>query len=196
MVEDAYKDDAKRIERDYVGSDSVTRDEIEQDLEDRDFNTDAIDDIVEWLGTREDVELDSSNAHEGGITTREDVRDRMRSDLGDKVAETRSGAIEEAVAREIGAPRERDLRAEQMRLVSAETVGDTPTSVVRDSRGNPVATIGGGSRAGPEVSEEIGAQRHYASPREAIEDMRSAPAPDGSSAAITLGDTVVGEVEI
>jgi len=203
-----YEEDAERIERDYVDADSVTEEEIRRDLRDAGFAPDSIDDVSGWMGDLDDVSIDRESAHSDGITTREDVSRTVDRDLdaSDKTAETRRDAIEDAVARDIGAPRESDLRREQTRSLTQNTgtpgellddpsdTRTTPVSLVEDSRGNTVASIGGGA-GGREVADELGV-RHYSSPEAATRDMGSAPSPDGSRAALTLGDDVVGEVEI
>jgi len=202
-----YEEDVERIEREYVGSDSVDPDQILEDLEEAGFDFDEgdrgafKDAIMDGIASTDDVGVEPNRAGRDGITTREDVEQAVRetASSGKIASGGRSDAITDAVASEVGAPSEGDLqRAQQDTLTGGETIDTTDTlstSVVRDSRGNAVATIGGGKR-GREVSEDIGAQRHYSSPQEAVDDMGAAPSPDGSSAALTLGDDVVGEVDL
>jgi hypothetical protein len=198
----AYEDDAERIERDYVDPDSATEQEIRDDLEDAGFDESAIDsfvdDVVEQMGTVDDVGVDLGNAHGDGITTQQDVERAVEEMGSDEIVGDRSGAIADEVANEIAAPSESELQSAEIDSLTQDTVtpegGSTPVSVVRNQSGDAVATIGGGSNQREQVADQVGADRSYSSPQEAVDDLGGVPAPDGSSLGLTLGDDVIGEV--
>ena len=207
----SYEEDAARIERDYVDSDSVDVQDILEDLDDADFDfTEGdrgsfLDAIMDDIGSTDDVDIEPNSPDKEGITTREEVDGIVRSSTGDKaVSSDRQDAITDAVSSEVGAPRSSDLRSAQIGTLSDSVTpsdvidGDSRTSqisVVRNSRGDAVATIGGGGASGEDVASELGTE-HFSSPAEYTSSLSAAPSPDGSSAAITLGDDVVGEVDI
>lgn len=204
-VKEEYKDDARRIEKKYINPESETDDEVKADLEDADFAQASIDEIKEWMLTREDVPLNETNAHRDGVTTREEVQ-REVEDADDVGFSTdRRESITTEVSREIGAPTESDLQRAEIQMVSQETVtpgdvieGDTRSSqisVVRNQQGEPVATIGGAGSSGRDVAEELGAE-HYSSPQEYTDDLSAKPAPDGRRALLYSGGEAVGEVDL
>jgi hypothetical protein len=197
-----YEDDAARIEREYVDPDSATEQDIRDDLDEAGFDESAIDsfvdDVVDQMGTVEDVGLDRGNAHADGITTAQDVERAVEEMSSDKISSDRNGAIADEVSSEIAAPSESELQNDEVQTLTQETVtpegGSTPVSVVRNQSGDAVATIGGGSNQREQVADQVGAERSYSSPQEAVDDLGGVPAPDGSSLGLTLGDDVIGEV--
>lgn len=198
-----YKEDARRIERDYVDPSSTSRGDIESDLKDADFGNPG--EIADWMMDETDVGLDSSNTHLDGVTTREEVERAVNEadDIG--YSSDRREALTDAVSKDVGAPRESDLRSAQFQALSQESVtpgevieGDSrrsQISVVRNMDGDPVATIGGGGSAGRDVAEALGAT-HYSSPQQFNDSMSAKPAPDGREALLYSDDEAVGRVDL
>jgi len=195
-----YDEDAKRIASDYVSPDSTSQDDYEQDLEEADFANPA--EIAEGLFSEEDVGGSVTDPHSQGVTTREDIeRDvEQADDVG--YPDDRREAITDKLSRDVGAPTESELQQAQLSAIAnADNVtpegGSTPVSVIRDPDGEPVAAVGGGSRAGPEVAEDQGVP-HYSSPQEFNDSMSAKPAPDGSKALLYTNDEqdAVGEVDL
>lgn len=200
MSETAYKDDAKRIERDYVRPESTSPEEIEADLENADFANP--DEVGEWILSDEDVGGAALDPHSEGVTTREQVESDVEQADGVGYSDNRREAVTDSIASEIGAPSESELRGAQARAIgNADTItpegGSTPVSVVRGNNGEPVAAVGGGSSAGPAVAEEQGVP-HYSSPQSFSDSMSAKPAPDGSKALLYTNDgtDAVGEVDL
>lgn len=205
-----YADDARRIERDYVDPESTSIEEIREDLEDADFAAAAIPDIEDWIPSRGDIRVpsDPDEAHEGGVLTREKVEKAVvqADDIG--YSEERRDALTDGVSREIGAPSEENLRASQVQQVTesvapADVVeGDertTPVSIVRNTEGEVVGTVGA-SGPGEAVAEEVGGE-HLGDLNEFRSRQRSQPAPDGRRAALTVETPsgrreIVGEVDL
>jgi hypothetical protein len=117
----------------------------------------------------------------------------------DEIVGDRSGAIADEVANEIAAPSESELQSAEIDSLTQDTVtpegGSTPVSVVRNQSGDAVATIGGGSNQREQVADQVGADRSYSSPQEAVDDLGGIPSPDGDSLGLTLGNDVIGEVD-
>lgn len=204
MVEDKYRDDAERIERDYVSPNgALTADEIEDALEENDFADAAIDDISDWIATPDDVMDELGEPHSNGVTTREDVERATESANRDKAAEARAPDLSDHVSRDVGAPDSDELRRAQLSTfddtttpddVLGEGAGKQSVSIVRNQSGDPVATVGGGS-GGRQVADELGAT-HYTNPQEYNDDMTVDPAPDGREGLLRLRGEAVGEVDL
>lgn len=204
-VKEEYREDARRIERDYVDPSSETTDDVAKDLENADFAQASIDEIKEWVLTRDDVPLNDTNAHRDGVTTREDVLSEVEDadDVG--FSTDRRESITTEVSREIGAPTEGDLQQAEIRMVSQESVtpgdvieGDdrrSQISVVRNQEGEAVATIGGAGSSGRDVAQALDAE-HYGSPQEYTDSLSAKPAPDGRRALLYSGGEAVGEVDL
>lgn len=204
-----YAEDARRIENQYIDPESTTQDEIRQDLEDAGFEH-GINDIENWFPTVDDVDVpsDPDEAHSGGILTREEVRDRVRDadDVG--FSGERTEALTDAVSRGVGAPSRESVQQSQFESISESVApsdvipGDdrpSPVSVVRDTEGQIVGTVGTRA-AGPDVAEEIGGE-YLGTLSEFQGSQRSQPAPDGRRAAIYVetpsGDRrMVDEVDL
>lgn len=203
-----YKEDAERIERDYVDPSSETREEVRQDLEDADFAQAAIDDIEDWIPTREDVEIPSTpeEAHDGGVMTREQVESAVsqaEDAKGADYSDAREDALTDAVSQEIGAPTQQNLETSQIQTVSesvtpSEVFEDdtrsTPVSVVRDTEGDVVGTVGS-RKAGQDVAEEVGGE-YLGDLNEYRSSMTAKPAPGGDRAMLYVDDEAVGEVDL
>lgn len=205
-----YEEDARRIERDYVDPDSTSIEEIREDLEDYDFAAAAIDYIEDWIPSRGDIPVpeDPEEAHEGGVMTREMVDKAVEQ--ADKIGYSgaRKQALSDGVSREIGAPRESDLRSAQLEQVTesvspaAIVEGDertTPVSIVRNTEGDVVGTVGA-SGPGEAVAEEMGGE-HLGDLNEFRSRQRSQPAPGGRQAGLYLETPsgqreLVGEVDL
>lgn len=190
-----YEEDARRIERDYVDPSSTSPSEIEADLEANDFANP--DEVAEWILSDEDVGGPALDPHSDGITTREEIARAVGE--ADEVGYTgsRQEAVTSSIASDVGAPSESALQRAQLQALTGETVtpegGSTQVSIVSNTEGEPVAAVGGGSSAGPQVAEERGL-RHYSSPTEFNESMTAQPAPDGSRALLYANGDAVGEV--
>jgi len=197
-----YEEDAERIEQEYVESDSATEAEIREDLDEAGFDQSAIDDfvddVVDAMASVEDLGIDRETAHSDGITTREDVERAAEDVAAEEIAGDRTGAIAERAADDIAAPSESELQQSQIQTLTQDSVvpegGSTPVSVVRNQSGDAVATIGGGSNQRQQVADQVGAERSYSSPQEAVDDLSGQLSPDGSSLGLKLGDDVIGEV--
>jgi len=199
----AYEEDAERIEREYVESDSATEAEIREDLDEAGFDQSAIDDfvddVVDAMASVEDLGIDRVDGpHSDGITTREDVERAAEDVAAEEIAGDRTGAIADRAADDIAAPSESELQQSQIQTLTQDSVvpegGSTPVSVVRNQSGDAVATIGGGSNQRQQVADQVGAERSYSSPQEAVDDLSGQLSPDGSSLGLKLGDDVIGEV--
>lgn len=207
MSASEYREDAERIERDYVDPESETREEVRQDLEDADFAQAAIDDIAPegsegWILTREDVGVPSSpeEAHDGGIITREEVESAVsqaESSKGADFSSSREDALTDAVSQEIGAPTEENLRAAQTQTLS-DTVtpegSSTPASVIRNQSGDAVAVIGT-SKGGRQVAEDLGAD-YVGGMKEYQSNLSIKPSPSGSEGLMYYKGEPVGEVDL
>lgn len=210
MSASEYQEDARRIERDYVDPESTEIEEIREDLEDADFAAAAIDDIEDWIPSRDDIAVpeDPDDAHSGGILTRDEVESAVNQadDIG--YSEERRDALTDNVSRQIGAPEASELQQAQLQQVTesvtpSEVVeGDTrstPVSVVRDTEGDVVGTVGaeGPSTA---VAEEVGGE-HLGDLNEFRSSQRAQPAPGGRQAGLYVetpsGERrMVGEVDL
>lgn len=198
-----YSDDAQRIERDYVDPNSQSYADVLDDLEDADFVNGK--EVADWMLTRDDVDITGDTAHTNGVTTREEVAEAVSKadDVG--YSEERKNALTDGVSRDVGAPKESELRKAEIGMVSetttpsAEIEGDTRTSqlsLVRNQGGDVVGVVGGGGSAGKDVAEQLGAD-HYGGIKEFTDSLYAKPAPDGRKALLydADGDTV-GEVDL
>ena len=199
-VDTEYGEDAQRIERDYVRPTSTDPDEIEADLENADFANPE--EIAEWILSSEDVGGEALEPHSQGVTTREQIESDVEQADGVGYSESRKDAVTSEIARDVGAPSESELRQAQLEAVTqADQVtpegGSTGVSVIKGPEGEPVAAVGGGSRAGPQVADEQGVP-HYSSPQQFNDSMTAKPAPDGSRALLYTNDgaDAVGEVSL
>lgn len=202
MDAEEYPDDVRRILDKYVDPESVTNAETKADLDDWDFANSQ--EVADALPTRDDVEIDRDTAHSDGVTTREEVEQKV-AEADEVGVDERRDALTDAVAREVGAPTEQELQRAQIEAVN-DTVtpgdvieGDDRTSqisVVRDTSGDVVATVGGAGSTGRDVADELGAD-HYGSIEDFADGMSVEPAPDGRRGLLRDRDgDAVGEVEL
>jgi len=199
-----YSDDAKRIKRDYTDAEDVTEDELREALRDADFADAAIDEIMGdgWFPTADEVSEAVGEPHSDGITTREDVGDAV--DAVDEVGygDDTHDALTDAVSREVGAPSEQEAQRASIEAVS-DTVtpgevieGDersTPVSVVRNTDGETIGTVGG--NAADDVADELGV-RSFGDVNEFSSSLSVRPAPGGNEGLVYAGDEAVGEVDL
>ena len=200
-----YSEDAKRIKRDYTDPDDVTKGELREALEDADFADAAIDEIVGdgWFPTAAEVTEEVGEPHQQGITTREDVGDAV--DAVDEVGydDDTHDALTDAVSREVGAPTAQEAQRAQLSAVSesvspGEVIeGDdrsTPVSVVRDTGGDVVGTVGSPG-TGRDVAEAVGGE-YLGGPQDLADRMSVRPAPGGDEGLVYVDDSPVGEVDL
>lgn len=198
-----YKEDAQRIERDYTDPESVDEDQLREDLEDADFAQAAIDDVVDWFNTGEEVRETLGEPHEDGITTREDVEAAVEATDEVGYSSERSDALTDAVSSEVGAPTAQEAQRAQLSAVSesvspGEVIeGDdrsTPVSVVRDTGGDVVGTVGSPG-TGRDVAEAVGGE-YLGGPQDLADRMSVRPAPGGDEGLVYVDDSPVGEVDL
>lgn len=198
-----YKEDAQRIERDYTDPESVDEDQLREDLEDADFAQAAIEDVVDWFNTREEVREMLGEPHEDGITTRKDVEVAVEATDEVGYSSERTDALTDAVSSEVGAPTAQEAQRAQLSAVNESvSPGDviegdertTPVSVVRDTSGDVVGTVGSPG-TGRDVAEAVGGE-YLGGPKDLADRMSVRPAPGGDEGLVYVDDSPVGEVEI
>lgn len=205
-VPDRYKEDAARIERDYIKPESTDEDDIKADLEDADFAGDSIGDILSWMADSDDVTGELGDPHTDGVTTREDVQNAVDSVGRNYQAEGRADNLTDAVSGKIGAPSQGELqRAQFGAIASGETTtpnealgrsdaGKQSVTLVENTQGEVVGTVGGG-KGGREVADSLGA-RHYTNPQEFNDSMTVTPTPDGRAGILRADGEPIGEVDL
>lgn len=203
-VDTEYEEDARRIEREYINPTSTSQDDVEEDLRNENFAEGAIDDIKDWILSEEDVGGPALDPHSDGVTTREEIHEAVENADGVGYSSSHRDSVTSAIARDVGAPTESELQQAQLSALSESVTpgemieGDdrsTPSSVVRDTEGDPVGIVG--PQSGQEIAEEMGVEYLGSSPSDFADDLSVQAAPDGSRGLLYYnGRAAIAEVDL
>lgn len=155
---EAYDDDAARIDREYIPDDATTQAEINRALEDAGFPKASQSHISSWL-------VDEADAWEqvgDGVQDADSVQRELDRASRGTVSDRRAEQIADNVESEIRGSKAQTLAQSDQVTPSEAGVSDrsTPVSVIRDTSGNAVGVAGGLEDDRQAIADQEGARAY------------------------------------